>query len=162
MYSLTLGTTWWRWMNSPVIVQKSLLASSSPRVESSWSWVGESNSSDVLWRISCSSPRSGSSRVKADVLRRCSHPQICTVPSPNGKMKLPLLSGANTSFALSLLAWSSDASISSNSSMSATIMSLLSRFSLRRMHNRENILGKTFALNWSSLDWLLQTALLVR
>ena len=38
-------------------------------------------------------------------------------------MKFPLLCGVNTSFALSLLAWSSDASISSNSSMSATIMS---------------------------------------
>ena len=40
-----------------------------------------------------------------------------------GKMKFPLLSGVNASFALSLLAWSSDASISSNSPMYATIMS---------------------------------------
>ena len=39
------------------------------------------------------------------------------------KMKFPLLCGVNTSFALSLLAWSSDASIFSNSFMSATIMS---------------------------------------
>ena len=38
-------------------------------------------------------------------------------------MKFPLLCGVNTSFALSLLAWSSDASISNNSSVSATIMS---------------------------------------
>ena len=45
-----------------------------------------------------------------DVLRRRSLPKICTVPSANGKMKFPLLSGVNTSFALSLLAWSSDAS----------------------------------------------------
>ena len=58
-----------------------------------------------------------------DVLRRCSHPQILTVPSATGNMKFPLLCGVNTSFAFSLRAWSSDASISSNSSMSATMMS---------------------------------------
>ena len=38
-------------------------------------------------------------------------------------MKLSNFIGVNTSFALGLLAWSSDASISSNSSMSATILS---------------------------------------
>ena len=59
--------------DSPVKVQKSLLASSSSRVESSWSGVGECNSSDFLWRISCSFPRSGRSRVKVDVLRSSSH-----------------------------------------------------------------------------------------
>ena len=41
-------------MNSPVIVQKSFLASSSPRVESSWIGVGECNSSVFTWRISYS------------------------------------------------------------------------------------------------------------
>ena len=67
-------------------------------------------------------PRSGRSRVKVDALRRCPLPKILTVPSATGNMKFPLLCGVNTSFALSLLAQSSDASISSNSSMSATIM----------------------------------------
>ena len=58
-YSLTLGSTWWRQKNSPVIVQKSFLASSSSRVESSWCGVGECNSSDFL-----------------DVFRRCSRPMF--------------------------------------------------------------------------------------
>ena len=79
-YSLTLGTTWWRQMNFPVIVQKSLFASSS-RVDSSWSRVGERNSHDFPWRIAFSSPRSGHSRFQVDVLRRCSPPKILTVPS---------------------------------------------------------------------------------
>ena len=39
-----------------------------------------------------------------DGLRRCSHPKILTVPSASGNMKLPLIFGVNTSFALSLLA----------------------------------------------------------
>ena len=97
-------------------------ASSSHRVESSWIGVGKCNSSDFPW-ISCSSPRSGRSRVKVDVLRRCSHPKILTVPSATGNMKFPLLRGVNTYFALSLRAWSSDASTCSNSSVSATKMS---------------------------------------
>ena len=49
-------------------------------------------------------------------------PKIFTVPSATGNMKFPLLCGVNTSFALSLRAWSSDAPISSNSSMSATTL----------------------------------------
>ena len=100
-------------MNYPVIVQKSLLASSSSRVESTWCGVGECNSSDFLCRIACSSPGSGQSWVKVDVLRRCSHPKIWTVPSASVNMKFLLLCGVNASFALSLRAWSSDASISS-------------------------------------------------
>ena len=48
-------------------------------------------------------------------------PESLTVPFATGKMKFPLLCGVNTPFALSLRAWSSDASISSNSSMSAII-----------------------------------------
>ena len=63
--------------------------------------------------------RSRRSRVKVDVLRRCSLPKILTVPPATGNMKFPLLCCVNTSFALRLLARSSDASISSNSSMSA-------------------------------------------
>ena len=69
----------------------------------------------------------------------------------------------NTSFALSLLAWSSDASICSNSSMSETIMSL---FNIHPAHNTSarNIPGKTFERNWCS-GWYstsAQTVPLVR
>ena len=102
-------------MNSPVIVQKLLLASSSSRVESSWNGVGECNSFDFSWRISCyfppddiwlswrmscSSLRSGRSQVKVDVLRRCSLPKILTAPSATESVQFPLLCGVNTSFAL--------------------------------------------------------------
>ena len=59
-------------MKSPVTDQKTFLASSSSRVESSWS--GLENVIHLMFprRISCSSPRSGRSRFKVDVLRRCS------------------------------------------------------------------------------------------
>ena len=49
--------------------------------------------------------------------------KLLTVPSATGNMNFSPFIGVNTSFALSLRAWSSDASISSNSSMSATGMS---------------------------------------
>ena len=42
--------------------------------------------------------------------------KIFTVPSATGNMEFPLHCNVNTSFALNLLAWSSEASISSNSS----------------------------------------------
>ena len=72
-------------------------------------------------KISCSSPPlSGLSRIKVDVLRSWSSPYIYAVPSATGNMKILPFIGVNTSFALSLRAWSSDASICSNSSMSAT------------------------------------------
>ena len=51
-----------------------------------WSRVGECNSSDFPWSLSCSSPLSRLSRIKEDVLRRCSPPKISTVPSATGKM----------------------------------------------------------------------------
>ena len=54
------------WYNE--IVQKSLLASLSSRAESSWNWHGVYHSSEFPWRNYCSSPRSGRSRVKVDVL----------------------------------------------------------------------------------------------
>ena len=106
-YSLTLGTTWWQSMNSSVIAQKSSLASSSSRVESSLFLCSFGTLPDIRWMFS-------------DAVLP---PKIFTVPSATGNMKFPLLCGVYTSFALSLRAWSSDASISSNSSMSATIMS---------------------------------------
>ena len=58
-----------------------------------------------------------------DVPRRCPLPKILTVPSATGGINLSPFIGVNSSFALSLLAWISDASVSSNSSMSATVMS---------------------------------------
>ena len=123
VYSLTRGSTWWRYMKFPVMDQKSFLASALSSVESSRCGVGEDNPSDSPWRISCSSRRSGRSLVKVGVLRRCELPKILTVPSATGNMKLSLLIGVDTSFALCLRAWSSDASICSNSSMSAINMS---------------------------------------
>ena len=75
MYSLALGSTWWRYMISLVTDQKSFLASASSRVESSWSGVGEESPSDSPRRTSCSSPRSRRSRVKVDVIRRCPLPR---------------------------------------------------------------------------------------
>ena len=72
---------------------------------------------------------------------RCSHQKIFTVPSATRNMKFPLLCGVNTSFALTLRAWSSDASISSNSSMSATIMSPF-QIHPRTVHNREIYLAR--------------------
>ena len=110
MYSLTLDSTWWRYMKSPVISQKSFLASASSRVESSWRGVGEESSSDSPRKTSWSSPRQDDPWLKwmvsdVDLLQR-----------------VPFI-GGNTSFALSLLASISDASIWSTSSMSAIRMS---------------------------------------
>ena len=59
--------------------------------------------------------------------------------------------GVITSFALGLLVWISDASIISNSSMSATIMSPFQTPSAYNTYPR-NILGNTFFPNWWSLD----------
>ena len=112
-YRVTLRYTWWRWMTFPEMDQKSPFASPSHGVES-WSGV-EEDPSDSPRRLSRSSPRSGRSRIKASRIFDCS---IC-----DREMKFPLFCGVNTSFALSLFAWISDASISSNSSTSATIMS---------------------------------------
>ena len=81
-----------------------------------------------------------------DVLRRCSPPNALTVPSVTGNMKSPFLCGVNTFFALSLLAWISDASISSKSSMSATKMSLFQILPAFNAYPR-NFPGKTFEPN---------------
>ena len=137
--------------------QKSFLASPSSSVESScfdcWS-VLEENLSGSPWRIPCSSPRSGLSRIKVDVLRRWSPPQILTVPSATGNIKLSPFIGVNTSNALSLRAWSSDASICSNSSMSAMSRS---PFQIPPACNAYpmNFPDKTLGPNWCSLHWSL-------
>ena len=122
-YSLTLGTTWWRKMNFPVIVQKSFLASSSSRVESSWSWVGECNSSAFPRRISfllLVPEEPGSRRMFSDAV---SPQRVLTLHLRLGIWSFHFFAALTLPLTLSLRAWSSDASISSNSSVSATIMS---------------------------------------
>ena len=131
-------------MKSPEIDPKSPLASPSYHDESSRRV--EEDPSDSPRRFSCSCPRSGLSRTKVDVIRRRFHPKICTVPSATGSMNFSPFIGVSTSFALSLRAWSFGASISSNSSMSATIMS---HFQIlpRVAHSQRNIPCKTFLPN---------------
>ena len=99
--------------------QKSFLASPSYHDESR-SGVEEDPSGSRWRRFPCSSPRSGRSRIEVDVLRMWSPAESFTVPSAIGKMNCSPLMGVNTSFALSLSALISDASICSNSAMSAT------------------------------------------
>ena len=65
----------------------------------------------------------GRSWIEVGLLRMSSPPESFTVPSAIGNMNLSPFMGVNTSFASSLFAWISDASIFSNSSMSATKMS---------------------------------------
>ena len=107
-----------------------------------------------------------------DVLRRCSHPKTLTVPSATGNIKFPPLIGVNTSFALSLRAWNSDASISSNSSMSATIMSPFQILTacnacpnyifLARILGRIDAVQIGLSQKQGDIRLLLQTVLLVR
>ena len=135
-----------------LLLSRSHFLASWSRVESSWNGVGECTSPDFPRRLSCYSPLSGVSRIRVDVLGRCSLPKIIIVPSATVNMKFPPLCSVITSFALSLRVWSSDASISCNSSMSATIMSPFQIHSTCNAYPR-NIPGKTQAPNWCSLDW---------
>ena len=118
MYSQTTSSTWGRYKKSPVIDQMSFLASASSCVESCRG-VEEQSSSDSeleeLLALLLGLVYPGSSGGSQTLI---SSPETRTVPSATGHMKLPLLSSVNTSFALSLQAWSSDAFICSNSSMS--------------------------------------------
>ena len=77
-----------------------------------------------------STSRSGRSRVKVDVLRTCSPPESFNFPSAIGNINFSPLMGFNTSFALSLLAWSSDASICCDHNVS------FPDSPLHTMHNR--------------------------
>ena len=70
--------------------------------------------------------------------------RFLTLPFATGKMKFPLLCGVYTSLALSFLAWSSDASISSDSSMSATTKSPF-QIPPRKMHSREIYLARVLS-----------------
>ena len=165
-------------MNSPVIVQKSFSASSSSRMESSWCGVEECNSSDLLWRISCSSPRSGRSRVdKADNLRRCSHPKIldcsiCELGLWSFHFFAALALSLYWAFGRGVLMRPSPPILKCLRPQCLRPYCLLSRYLPRIMHNRGNDPGKTFGPNWCSPDWsfekigdirpLLQTVLLVR
>ena len=136
-------------MNSLVIVQKSLLASSSSRVESSWSNVAECNSSYFLWRIS-QSRRSGRSKVKVDVLRRCSHHRFWLFHLRLG------ISSFHFFAALWIpLHWPFGRGVlmclSFNSSMSANI---ISPFQFLPAYNTKpkNTPNKTFGPNWCNCD----------
>ena len=107
MFLLAARPVWLLWYNVNdgkwfVIVQESFFASSSWRVESSWSCVGESDLSDFPRRVSCSSPRSKQFRDEVDVLRHCCYQKIFTVASATRNMKFPLLCGVKTSIALTL------------------------------------------------------------
>ena len=139
-WSLTRCSMWWRWTKSPEIDRKSFLASPSYHDESR-SEV-EEDPSDSPRRLSCSSPRSGLSRIKVDVLRSWSPPESLTVPSAIGTLNFSPLIGVSTSFTLRLLPWISGASISSNSAMSATNMS---PFQIHTAYNAypRNITGTT-------------------
>ena len=75
-------------MKSPVIDQKSFLASATSRVESACCGDGEESPSISTRRFPCSSPRSGRSRIKVDGFRRRSPPRVLTVPSATGKKKV--------------------------------------------------------------------------
>ena len=85
-----------------------------------------------------------------DVLKSWS-PEILTVPSATGNMKMSPFIGVKTSFALRLRAWSSDVSVCSNSSMSATIES---HFQILPADNTypKNTPGNTLWPNWCCLD----------
>ena len=102
----------------------------------------------------CSSPRSGLSRIKVDVLRTSSPPNNLTVPSAIGKIICSTVCGrgVNTSFSLGLQAWIPDASIFSNSSMS--LQPNMSPFQVPSAYNTQpkNKPGKTFLPNWCSRD----------
>ena len=73
-------------------------------------------------------------------------------PSATGNMNFPFSLVNITSFALSLFAQISNASIVSSSSMSATIMSPFQIPPAYRAYPRNNP-GKTFFPNWWILDW---------
>ena len=112
----------------------------SSRAGSAWCGDGEESPSDSPRRTSCSSPRSGRSRIEVDGLWRRSPPEVLTVPAAIGNIDFSPLIGVNTSLALSLLTWISDASISSNSSMRPKCF--LSRFHSRTINNRGVYLAK--------------------
>ena len=139
-------------MNAPVIVQKSLSASSSSRVESSWRWVGSSNSSNFPWRMSCSSPRSGRSRVEVDVLRRCSPQRFLLFHRLQGIWRFHFFA------ALTLpLHWAFRRGVQMHPSppilQCPRPECLLPRFTPRKTHNQEMYLARIVAPNWCSLAW---------
>ena len=76
------------------------------------------------------SPRCGRSRIKVDVLRRRSLPEILTVPSVTGNAISSFFIDVNTSLALRLLAWIS------------LLDCLLSRFHPHTTHSLEIYLAR--------------------
>ena len=143
-YSLTLGSTWRQWIRLPEMDQKSFLASPSYHDESR-SGV-EEDPSDSPWRLLCSSPRSGRSRIKVDVLRTWSPPESFTFPSATGRMIFHHIA------ALTLPShWVFQQGFQMRPSapipQCMRPRCLLSRFSPRNAYPR-NIPGKTFGPNW--------------
>ena len=138
-------------MNSPVIDQKSFSASASSSVQSPWRGLEKRVCLILLEELLVPllypvDPWSRYMVSNADL-----SPETLIVPSANGNIKLSPFMGVNTSFALSLLAWISDASICSNSSMSAIGMSPFQILTATIAYPR-NIPNKTFGPNWCSCD----------
>ena len=80
-WSVTLGSTWWRWTWFPVIDQKSFrTALSSGNESNGWD---PSDSLRRFWRFW---PLSGCSRIKVDVRRTASPPEYFTLPSAIGNV----------------------------------------------------------------------------
>ena len=149
VYSLTLGSTWWRYMELPDMDQKSFIASPASGNES---WGCGRDPSDSPRKSTSLSPRIGRSRFKVDVLRSWSPRRSLIRPSATGKMNFPFSLGNITSFALSLFEQISDASIVSKSSTSATNMSPFQFLPAYKAYPRNNP-GKTFFPHWWILDW---------
>ena len=138
-------------MNSPVIDQKSFSASASSSVQSPWRGLEKRVCLILLEEllVPLLYPVDPWSRyMVSDVyLLQKFWPFHLRL----GNLKLSPFIGVNTSFALSLLAWISDASVFSNSSMSAIGMS---RFQIltATIAYPKNIPNKTFGPNWCSCD----------
>ena len=94
--SLTLGSTWWRYMKFPDMDQKSFRASPASGNES---WGGGRDPSDSPRKSTWPFPRIGRSRVKVDVLSSWSPPTNFIRPSATGNMNFPFSLGNIASFA---------------------------------------------------------------
>ena len=81
-WSLTLGSTWWRYMKFPDMDQKSFIASPASGSES---WGGGRDPSDSPTKSTWPSPWIGCSRIKVDVLSSWSPPAKFIRPSATGK-----------------------------------------------------------------------------
>ena len=148
-WSLTLGSTWWRYMKFRDMDQKSFIAW---RASGSESWGCGRDPSDSPRKSILLPPWIGCSRIKVGVLSSWSPPGSLIRPSAAGKINFPFSVGNITSFALSLFRvdfW------------------CVHRFQLLNVCNQHVTLpnspankayprnnpGKTFFPNWWNLDW---------